>query len=212
VGLRELAKVIEGIAFPRACAACQTPGPLLCDTCADETPVAPIREIEGFNRCVAAFTHTGAARAALLAAKLGGERRGLAGLAERIPRIVGVDAVTHVPDTYRTRASRGGSIAGALARAYARQIEGPHLALLRKQFETADLGGASRAARANSTTSAFAPVRASPRVVALVDDVVTTGATARSCGQALVAAGATDLVLVTFTSAVLRTEEKHEKS
>jgi len=207
-----LLRVAAGIAFPRACAGCRTPdASLLCDECAGSSLEAPERTLDPFRACIAAFTHDGAPREALLAAKLGGERRGLGQLAMRIPTLeaAGVpsaDVVTNVPDTYRTRAQRGGSIAGALARHYARRIATPTATLLRKRVTTVDHGGASRAQRLADPQDAFAPIRDAPGRVVLVDDVVTTGATARACASALLAAGARELILVTFTSAVMRGE------
>lgn len=206
-------RIAAGIAFPRACAGCRTVGaPLLCDACADEATPAPTRTLEPFRACIAAFTHDGAPRAALLAAKLGGERRGLAQLAMRIPtideavRATRVDLVTSVPDAYRTRAQRGGSIAGTLARCYARRIGVPTAPLLRKRGVSIEHGGASRAQRLADPSDAFVPIGVAPERLVLVDDVVTTGATARACASALLAAGTRELILVTFTTAVLRVE------
>lgn len=205
MGVRALVRVAAGIAFPRACAWCREPdAELLCERCALTAAPAPLRDLPPFERTVAAFAHEGAPRAALLEAKLGGERRGLPSLARRIPLVAGVDVVTAVPDTYRTRAQRGGSIAGSLARSYARRIETPFMTLLRKPRATSDHGGADRAQRWTDQRDAYVPLRAPPPRVALVDDVVTTGATATSCASALVAAGARSVILVTFTAAVLR--------
>lgn len=206
MGLRALLTVAAQIAFPAVCAGCVRIGaPLLCDACAIEATPAPPRALEPFEACVAAYVHEGAPREALLAAKLGGERRGLPDLAARIPPPPRrIDVVTAVPDTYRTRAQRGGAIAGGLARAYARRHDLPYRELLRKRFATAEHGGASRAHRLADRGDAYAPRAPAPACVALVDDVVTTGATARACGEVLRAAGARTLVLVTWTSAVLR--------
>lgn len=210
MSIATLIRLAAGIAFPRACAGCLEPGELLCDGCADAARPAPERAFDGFDRCVSAFVHEGAPRAALLAAKLGGERRGLAQLAARIPLIDPTssrhDVVTSVPDTYRTRAQRGGSVAGDLARRYAHRAGIPYAMLLRKRVATLDHGGATRAQRLADQRDAYAPARAAPARVLLVDDVVTTGATAAACAAALVSAGARELVLVTFTVAIMRSD------
>lgn len=76
--------------------------------------------------------------------------------------------------------------------------------LLRKRVTTLDHGGATRAQRLADQRDAYVPARAAPARVLLVDDVVTTGATAAACAAALISAGARELVLVTFTVAVMR--------
>jgi len=72
-------------------------------------------------------------------------------------------------------------------------------ALVRRK-ETAAQPGLSAAARRRNVAGAFAvrrPAQIAGRVVVLVDDVVTTGATARACAQALRRAGAREVRLLT---------------
>lgn len=209
MGLAALLEVAAGIAFPRSCAGCEEwQAPLLCEACAADAQPAPEREIPPFARTVSAFLHDGAPREALLAAKLGGERRGIRCLAARIPLLnpALVDAITHVPDRYRTRAQRGGSITASFASLYARRVGVPHRNLLRKRLATPDHGGATREERWRSQAGAYVATGPAPTRVALIDDVVTTGATAAACAEALLAAGCRELTLVTFTTAVLRSE------
>ena len=86
--------------------------------------------------------------------------------------------------------------AALLARALGRLAHRPVLPdALRRLRPTASLGGKSAAERAAELAGAFA-VRASrvPRIagrrVLLIDDVLTSGATANACAEALLAAGA----------------------
>ena len=57
-----------------------------------------------------------------------------------------------------------------------------------------------RAGRRRNLDGAFVSLRAPERVL-LVDDVMTTGATADACARALRAAGALDVMVVTFARA-----------
>ena len=80
---------------------------------------------------------------------------------------------------------------------------GTHIAcigLLRKLRETADQASLDRRGRRLNLDGAFVS-RPAPRRVLLVDDVMTTGATADACARALREAGAMDVMVVTFARA-----------
>jgi ComF family protein len=106
-----------------------------------------------------------------------------------------VDWVLSVPLAEARLRERGFNQAWELARRVARRLELParHDALLRVH-DTAAQAQLGRAARRRNLDAAFAvPARAQPalagRRVALVDDVMTTGATADAAAAALRAAG-----------------------
>ncbi len=101
--------------------------------------------------------------------------------------------IVAVPLGRRRRLDRGYDQAALLARSLARSAPGARFlpgALVRTR-ETAPQVGRTRTERLGNVRGAF---RGSPAVqgrdVVLVDDVVTTGATARACAEALLAAGA----------------------
>jgi ComF family protein len=113
----------------------------------------------------------------------------------------GAHVLVPVPLHPRRRRERGFNQSGLLARALARPLglRVAEDALARRQ-DTPPQTGLTAAQRRANVARAFV-VRRRPavagRIVVLVDDVLTTGATARACARALVAAGATEVRLVT---------------
>jgi len=112
-----------------------------------------------------------------------------------------------VPTTPARRRQRGYNQAELLARAYAR-LTGRRLALL---LERAPGGGSQTAlqpiARRANVAGAFrvsagAATSLLDAHLLLVDDVLTTGATATECAATLAAAGARCITLVTFARAL----------
>jgi predicted amidophosphoribosyltransferase len=74
-----------------------------------------------------------------------------------------------------------------------------------RRLDTAPQAGLSAAARRRNVREAFAVRRKASvagKTVTLVDDVVTTGATALACGRELVAAGAREVRLLSVARVV----------
>jgi predicted amidophosphoribosyltransferase len=140
----------------------------------------------------------------VLKLKFGGWR-GVAGafaVAMEALDLPAVEVVTWVPLARAREAERGYDQAQALARALARRIGRPAVPLLRRTVATAPQAKRSAAERRAALAGAFRSVRAAPRSVLLVDDVLTTGATADSCARELRRAGAGSVVLATATRAL----------
>jgi predicted amidophosphoribosyltransferase len=96
-----------------------------------------------------------------------------------------VDVITWVPLARRRLAERGYDQARALAVGLGRRTGIPVVRLLRRARSTgpqARRGGAERRA---AMRGSFDATRAAPERILLVDDVLTTGATAAACAQAL---------------------------
>jgi predicted amidophosphoribosyltransferase len=149
----------------------------------------------------APWAYEGPARALILVLKLRGLRMAarplIDGMTEATRRFgVGGDTVTWVPGRAKDIRARGFDHAELLGRGLARELGLRPQALLRRRHAARDQASLSALDRAANVRGAFGAVRSPPRVV-LVDDLMTTGATAAACAAALRAAGAARIELVT---------------
>jgi ComF family protein len=103
-----------------------------------------------------------------------------------------VEAIVPVPLGRGRERARGYNQAALLAERLARAVGAPLRARwLARTRETAEQSGLGAAARADNVRGAFAASSsAAGRSVVVVDDVLTTGATASECARALRRAGA----------------------
>lgn len=164
----------------------------------DVCPDCPPPEIS-WSR--AAFLYDGPARQALLRMKFNGSRSlaemlapSVAGLLDGVPP---ADVVTWVPLGKRRRRARGFDQAEVLARSIAAVATLPIARLLRRVVETPPQARRSASERRLGLAGAFTAVGRSPARVLMVDDVLTTGATAAECAGALRVAGALEVGVVT---------------
>jgi len=179
---------------PPWCERCGRPWPRGVATCRD-CPAPPVAGAR------APFAFEGPARRAIHRLKFSGWR----GVGEALAKAMvaaaplpAVEVVTWVPLGRRRLAERGYDQARVLAEAVARDVQLPCVRLLRRQVITGPQARRSGADRRTAVQGGFAPVhraadgdtaRAAPAGVLLVDDVLTTGATAAACAEALVAGG-----------------------
>jgi ComF family protein len=198
------------------CAACLAElrllrGPL-CARCGSPTawPVERCAECFGrrlaFTQARAAVAYEGSMRALVAAWKERGHRRlgrVFAGLvAEVVPRPP-VDVLTFVPGDPERSLWRGQNTAETLARLLAVEWALPVDALLERTRHVQTQRGLTRAQRRGNVRSAFHAATA-PAVVALVDDVYTTGATVAAAATELRKAGARKVYVATLARAVRR--------
>ena len=112
-----------------------------------------------------------------------------------------VDAVVCVPAAAAARL-RGDHAADLLAASLAARLGAAYAPrLLEKRRATERQSGLPLARRAENVHGAFRARRGAPGRVLLVDDVATSGSTARECARALLAAGARDVDVRCFARA-----------
>jgi ComF family protein len=149
----------------------------------------------------APFAFHGPARRAIHRLKFSGWR-GIAGaLAAAMTAFPSApaDVVTWVPLAPRRLAARGYDQAHLLAQPIARHLDLPCRNLLWRSVSTGPQARRDGVDRRTALRGAFAvvPDAVVPERVLLVDDVLTTGATAASCADALIGAGAREVHVLT---------------
>ncbi len=128
--------------------------------------------------------------------------RPLAACMERaIPIDERFDAVVPVPLHWRKQWDRGFNQAELLARPIAKRRGIPVLHALRRKRATAAQAGLAGAGRSRNVAGAFVlkpDAQLADKKILLIDDVMTTGATAGACASALKRGGARSVSLVTL--------------
>ncbi len=160
-----------------------------------------------FDGLITAGLYVSPLRDAIQALKYGGVRPlapTLARLAAPGLAAIAPAVVAPVPSHPRRVAARGLDHTRLLAREVAQATDLPWLPdLLVRTRATLPQVGLERAARRANVAGAFrVQARVPTPVVVLVDDVLTTGATASACAEALRAAGAARVVACTVARAV----------
>ena len=212
---------LSDIVFPRRCAGCRDGPWPFCDQCRGElvaleppwcercgrptgAPAAMCRDCpdQPLTSARAAFRFEGPARSAIHRLKYAGWQDVGSALARAMatvgtsPGAREAHVITWVPLARARLAARGYDQARVLARGLGRELDLPVQRLLRRTISSgpqARRGGAERRA---ALRGAFAAIGPSPGVVILVDDVLTTGATAASCTRALMEAGTREVHLI----------------
>ena len=150
--------------------------------------------------CRAPFHYDGPVREALIRMKFGGGRTVAEGLAPFMAASLQgrpAPVLTWVPLGRRRRRSRGFDQAEALARAVGRTSGIPVRSLLRRVVETSPQARRGGADRKMALAGPFRPAAPAPAEVVLVDDVLTSGATAAECARTLAEAGAVRIGVLT---------------
>lgn len=122
-------------------------------------------------------------------------------LERALPLDVTYDAVVPVPMHWRRKWQRGFNQAELLARHIARRRALPLLNALQRRRSAGVQASLSVAARHRNASGAFAlktGIQLAGKRILLIDDVMTTGATASACAAALKRGGATSVSLLTL--------------
>ena len=121
-------------------------------------------------------------------------------LARALPRDQQFDAVVAVPLHWRRKRARGFNQSELLARSMAKRCGIRLIHPVRRRRATSVQAGLSNSRRRENVAGAFKakPGAAGGMRILLVDDVMTTGATASACAQALKRAGAKSVSLLTL--------------
>ena len=118
-------------------------------------------------------------------------------LAQALPRDEAFDAAVPVPLYWRRRLQRGFNQAELLARGLSQRTGIPVVTALGRLRPTPAQAGLSNSARRQNVSQAFRARGVQGKRILLIDDVMTTGATAASCALALKQAGARRVALLT---------------
>ncbi|MBG0813308.1 ComF family protein [Planomonospora sp. ID82291] len=214
------------LVLPPRCAGCDAPGVLVCPRCTAELRGEPARRTPapsppGLPECWSATVYAGAARRAILAYKEHGRTALAHPLAGALALTAGTAVGGHpvvlvpVPSSRPALRRRGHDPVGrlaVLAAGYLRAAGWPATAVqaLAQRRRVADQAGLNALQRAENLSSALrltpgasgslAALLGGGRVVVLVDDVVTTGATLAEAARVLRAAGAEPRLAVTVAA------------
>jgi ComF family protein len=158
---------------------------------------------EAIERARAAFLFDGPARRAIHRLKFSGWRSVAHALGGAMAEVndLRADVVTWVPLSRRRRAARGFDQARALADVVGPALGLPVVPLVRRTAEAPPQARRAGEARRGAMRGVFEGRGCPPDRVLLVDDVLTTGATAAACAEVLLEAGASAVVVLTAARA-----------
>ncbi len=188
-----------------SCAVCNTP--FVNDYPLDEHSVCAACRggLRGFDRAICFGGYEGNLRGLIHLFKYSGMKPLAEPLGRLMDRVLPIedryDAVVPVPLHWKRRWQRGFNQAELLAAHVAKRRAMPMVRALRRKRATAVQAGLASAGRKKNVSGAFA-VRSgldlNDKTILLIDDVMTTGATARACAAALKRGGAKSVSLLTL--------------
>lgn len=227
-------KAVKRVFFPHHCYLCGEviyPHQSVCGDCVHHRPYIypPICERCGrskedcrcgkrhraFDRCVSPFYHKGVAAQGIYSLKSHGYQDTVEGFAEEMAEVVrreygGIPfaCVTAVPLHKREWRERGFNQAERLGQAVAKRLGLPYATTLTKITLTAPQKELKAVHRSGNLLGVFdVCADVSDKIILLVDDVITTGATLDECAKMLKIFGAAEVYGVTAAATVLSKDE-----
>ena len=195
-GLCESCLVVLGHDAGSRCRVCDAPfAPELCDACAEVPPP--------FAAVVAPYVYGGVATELVTKAKFSRREDVAVGLARLVAddarvraAAAGAQCLVPVPLGRRRRRERGFNQSAVMARVLGRALHLPVVHALVRTRDTAPQSELPLASRRANVHDAFRSVRPVTGTCLLVDDVVTSGETARQAAAALRDAGAGQVIVI----------------
>ncbi len=187
---------------PPRCVVCRRRDDWLCRACRAEARLPKeTMAVQGVTHAFAPWAYEGGPRSLILALKLRGLRAAsdplITAMIDRARQArLDADVVTWVPARRKDKAARGFDHAEVIALGVAARLGLPAAALLCRRGHQRDQAGLDRIGRLTNLAGAFTATAPVAGTILLVDDLVTTGATAASCAAALKVAGATRVDLL----------------
>lgn len=197
----QLSSRIAALAAGARCKGCGRLGSMLCDRCARvATPALSLQPPSGIDRMLTRWAYEDLPRSLVLDLKVRAVRAAAVPLGRGVADLVRArgcksTVLTWVPGRPLENRVRGFDHAELIAKQVAAELGLPLAPLLVRRGHTADQTGLSRTDRRLNLLGAFGS-RPISGWVGLVDDVVTSGATAEVCAQSLKAAGCAGVELL----------------
>lgn len=193
-----VSKVANMWLLDSSCTVCHAPANGICASCVRSLgdPVVPM--LLGFANATVLFSYEGVGADLVRAIKYRNRRQGLSALMTALATSLTreVDAIVAVPAQPSRRRERGYHVPDLMADRLSKRLKVPVVDPLVRVDDGSQLGRDRQQRQAvQFTTSGVVPER-----LLLVDDVVTTGATAVACGITLGLAGARHVELVALAA------------
>ena len=207
--LRTWGEAVADVLFPPQCVACAAIGQEpFCPLCETTLESAPRLRLDDLDAAAAVWTFEGAVVRAVHRLKYDRRFEIARPLGRALRPLVGrysADLIVPIPLAPTRLRERGFNQARELSRALAPGAPRIVLRALRRRRHSASQVGRSQAERRTAIDVFSAESRwVAGRKILLIDDVVTTGATAASASRALRAAGASGVALITVAATPLR--------
>ena len=193
-----VSKVIDVWLLGSECVVCGAAARGICQECSDALVAPTVPPLLAIESSTVLCSYEGVGAELVRAVKYSNRRQAIAPMLDAIvPSLPSdVDAVIAVPsDPARVR-SRGHDLTAALARGIATRIDAPTITPLVRVSHRSQTGKG----RVERKQVEYQACQVVPERIVLVDDVVTTGATAVACAVALGLAGARSTHFVALAS------------